>query len=73
LAGDERACGGTINETLRDFCSLSVGKCTCEDVVTGDEKACGHIPRELKNFCSAPTRMAIAIGEEDGRIGRRVK
>ncbi|HEY3452690.1 MAG TPA: 5'-nucleotidase C-terminal domain-containing protein [Myxococcales bacterium] len=58
---------------LKAYCSLSIGKCTCASVVMGDEKACGHIPRDLKNFCSAPTRVSIAVGEEDGRIGRRVK
>jgi hypothetical protein len=52
---------------------VSAGKCNCDQAVNGDEKNCGHITNELKNFCSAPTRVPIAIGEEDGRIGRRVK
>jgi hypothetical protein len=32
---------------LQQYCSLSIGKCTCAAVDMGDEKACGHIPREL--------------------------
>ncbi|MFN7130703.1 MAG: bifunctional metallophosphatase/5'-nucleotidase [Myxococcales bacterium] len=52
---------------------LSAGRCTCRDVVNRNEKACGHITNELKGYCSAPTRVPIAIGSEDGRIGRRVK
>ncbi|MGC4113713.1 MAG: 5'-nucleotidase C-terminal domain-containing protein [Myxococcales bacterium] len=67
----QAVCAGS--ETLKKYCSLSVAKCTCAEVVMGDEKACGHISNDLKNFCSAPTRVSIAVGEEDGRIGRRVK
>ena len=52
---------------------LPAGKCTCREVVSNDERACGHVTSDLRNFCSAPTKVPIAIGEEDGRIGRRIK
>ncbi len=63
----------SVDQDMLDYCSLSVGKCTCAQVMAGDEKTCGHVTPELKNFCSSPLRIPIAIGEEDGRIGRRVK
>ncbi len=56
-----------------DLPPLSAGKCTCTDVLNGDERACGHITKELRGYCTAPTRVPIAIGAEDGRIGRRVR
>ncbi len=52
---------------------VAAGKCNCQEVINGDEKSCGHVTNDLRNFCSAPTKVPIAIGEEDGRIGRRVK
>jgi 2',3'-cyclic-nucleotide 2'-phosphodiesterase (5'-nucleotidase family) len=60
-------------ERLEGMPELSAGKCTCQDVFNGDTKACGHLTNDLRNFCQAPTKVPIAIGEEDGRIGRRVK
>jgi 2',3'-cyclic-nucleotide 2'-phosphodiesterase (5'-nucleotidase family) len=53
--------------------ALFAGKCNCQEAINVDEKACGHVTVELKNFCRAPTRVPIAVGEEDGRIGRRVR
>jgi hypothetical protein len=60
-------------EKLEGMPDLFAGRCSCEQALNGDEKACGHVTIELRNFCQAPTRVPIAIGEEDGRIGRRVK
>lgn len=51
---------------------LNAGKCSCEQVLNGDEAACGHVTNDLKTFCQAPTQVPIAIGEEDDRIERRV-
>ena len=70
---NEVACKGPISPELRDFCDLSTGKCTCAAVAAGDESACGHITADLKEFCVSPSKVPIAIAEEDGRIGRRVK
>ena len=53
--------------------TLFAGKCGCQEVINGDEKACGHVTTDLRNFCQAPTQVPIAIGDEDGRIGRRVR
>jgi len=61
------------DELMTGAPELFAGRCTCQDVLNKNEKACGHINTELRNFCMAPTRTPIAIGEEDGRIGRRVK
>jgi hypothetical protein len=77
IAGNKDACGGGWNDDdwkkMWDFCSLSVGKCTCAAVLARDEKACGHVTADLTQFCGSPTQVAIAIAEEDGRIGARVK
>jgi hypothetical protein len=77
LAGTRAICGGPWSDgdwqKLWDFCSLSVGKCTCASVLASDEKACGHVTDDLRQFCANPTTVAIAIAEEDGRIGARVK
>ena len=51
---------------------LNAGKCSCQQVLNGDEKACAHVTSDLKTFCQAPTQVPIAIGEEDDRIERRV-
>jgi 2',3'-cyclic-nucleotide 2'-phosphodiesterase (5'-nucleotidase family) len=51
---------------------LDAGKCSCEQVLNGDEAVCGHVTNDLKTFCQAPTQVPIAIGEEDDRIERRV-
>lgn len=51
---------------------LNAGKCSCTQVLNGDEAACGHVTSDLKTFCQAPTQVPIAIGEEDDRIERRV-
>jgi 2',3'-cyclic-nucleotide 2'-phosphodiesterase (5'-nucleotidase family) len=61
------------SDRLEGMPDLSAGKCTCQDVFNGNKKACGHLTNDLRNFCQAPTKVPIAIGEEDGRIGRRVK
>lgn len=48
------------------------GKCSCRDALAGDP-VCGTVTRAVQNFCENPTRIPIASGIEDGRIGRRVK
>jgi 5'-nucleotidase/UDP-sugar diphosphatase len=34
---------------------------------------CGNITAQVRSYCENPTAVAIALGIEDGRIGRRVK
>lgn len=48
------------------------GKCACRDALAGNP-VCGAVSRAVLNFCENPTRIPIATGVEDGRIGRRVK
>lgn len=48
------------------------GKCSCRDALAGNP-VCGTVTRAVQNFCENPTRIPIASGIEDGRIGRRVK
>ena len=67
---------GTTRDAARNFCTPSggpyTGSCTCREALAG-AIACGPVTQQLRNFCENPTSMAIAIGVEDGRIGRRVK
>jgi hypothetical protein len=60
-------------EKVEGMPDLPAGRCTCQQILNSEEKACGHVTTDLRNFCQAPTRVPIAVGEEDGRIGRRVK
>lgn len=75
--GDVRANKeGCTDARLINLCKapeLFAGKCNCLDVLAGNEFQCGHITPQIEAFCSKPTGMPIAIGEGDGRIGRRVK
>jgi len=50
----------------------ALGKCTCRDALSG-ESACGSVTTQIRSYCENPTALAIALGVEDGRIGRRVK
>jgi hypothetical protein len=50
----------------------SLGRCTCRDALNRDP-ICGYVTPQLQAFCEQPTAMSIAVGVEDGRIGRRVK
>jgi 5'-nucleotidase / UDP-sugar diphosphatase len=70
------ACG-QLSDADRARCSELpgpwLGTCSCRDVLAGDVTRCRSITPQLKSFCEFPTRMPIAAGIEDGRIGRRVK
>jgi 5'-nucleotidase/UDP-sugar diphosphatase len=76
LRGNELACG-TIDEGMIQGClglpGPDLGTCHCRDVLRGDLEKCGTITNPLRQFCSRPTEMSVAVGYEDGRIGRRVK
>jgi hypothetical protein len=50
----------------------ALGRCFCRDALAG-EPSCGNVTRAVRNFCENPTALPIAVGEEDGRISRRVK
>lgn len=76
--GDER-CGselvaqGIAAQCLRDLpAGPFTGKCGCRDALARSP-VCGAVTREVVNFCENPTRIPIATGQEDARIGRRVK
>ncbi|CAM3159511.1 bifunctional metallophosphatase/5'-nucleotidase [Corallococcus sp. ZKHCc1 1396] len=49
------------------------GRCSCRDLLTGNNPTCGTVTSQLRSFCEKPTAMPIANAIEDGRIGRRVK
>jgi 2',3'-cyclic-nucleotide 2'-phosphodiesterase (5'-nucleotidase family) len=50
----------------------ALGRCACRDALAGAPE-CGTVTRATKNFCMNPTGVPVAIGQEDGRIARRVK
>jgi hypothetical protein len=50
----------------------ALGRCSCREALAGDP-LCGHVTRQVRNFCEHPTAMPVAIGAEDARITRRVK
>ncbi|MFZ5440995.1 MAG: bifunctional metallophosphatase/5'-nucleotidase [Myxococcota bacterium] len=50
----------------------ALGRCTCRQALAGDP-TCGYVTRAVRNFCENPTLLPVAVGVEDGRIGRRVK
>ncbi|MFZ5469072.1 MAG: bifunctional metallophosphatase/5'-nucleotidase [Myxococcota bacterium] len=68
-----------VSPEMRQVCIDSVppgpslGSCTCRDALAGDTRACGNITQQTRAFCENPTGLAVAMGVEDGRIGRRVK
>jgi len=70
------ACG-QITDEQRATCSALPGpvlsKCSCVQALDPTNTTCGHVTQEVINFCSHPTGVAMAVGYEDGRIGRRVK
>lgn len=50
----------------------TLGQCSCRDALAGNP-VCGPITSELRSFCLNPSRLAIAVGQEDGRILRKVQ
>lgn len=50
----------------------NLGGCSCREALARDP-LCGHVTGQLRSFCENPTSVAVALGVEDGRIGRRVK
>ncbi|MBX7096755.1 MAG: bifunctional metallophosphatase/5'-nucleotidase [Myxococcaceae bacterium] len=50
----------------------ALGKCSCREALAGDV-VCGNVTSQERAFCENPTRLAVAVGVEDGRIVRRVK
>jgi 5'-nucleotidase/UDP-sugar diphosphatase len=79
LRGRAGACGvGEITAEMRQECSdrlppgPAMGGCVCKDALTGTGR-CGHVTPQTRAFCENPTSVAVAVGVEDGRIGRRVK
>ncbi|MBX5481774.1 MAG: bifunctional metallophosphatase/5'-nucleotidase [Myxococcaceae bacterium] len=76
LAHEHTECGEPDSKLIAqcsEFRGPTWGTCTCADVLMGNTQACSSITPPLRNFCEAPRKMPIAIGSEDGRIGRRVK
>ncbi|MBU8898240.1 bifunctional metallophosphatase/5'-nucleotidase [Corallococcus sp. H22C18031201] len=67
---------GTV-ELAKAACTTSpgpyTGRCTCRDVLAGNNPTCGNVTLQLRNFCENPTAMPLANALDDGRIGRRVK
>lgn len=49
-----------------------LGRCNCRQALANDP-LCGNVTRAVRNFCENPTAVPVAVGQEDGRIGRRVK
>ena len=49
-----------------------LGKCYCRDALN-DDPLCGNVTSQLRSFCLNPSALSVAVGTEDGRIGRRVK
>lgn len=76
--GDSVACGGADLAPLLEACIQKVpegpnlGRCNCRQALAGDP-LCGNVTRAVRNFCENPTVVPVAVGQEDGRIGRRVK
>lgn len=50
----------------------TLGRCTCRQALGGDP-LCGNVTRAVRNFCENPSKLPIAVGNDDGRITRRVK
>ncbi|MBN1209624.1 MAG: bifunctional metallophosphatase/5'-nucleotidase [Myxococcaceae bacterium] len=75
---DSAASCGVTEQELQATCGTVppgpfTGRCSCRDALAGTNPTCGNITPQLRSFCQNPTAMAIAIANEDGRIGRRVK
>ncbi len=74
--GDDAACvdaKGVSQQCQKDLPpGPGTGKCSCRDALAGDP-ICGFVTRAVRNLCENPTRIPIATGREDSRIGRRVK
>lgn len=72
------ACGVTDFKPLIDACVAAVpegpflGRCNCRQALAGDV-LCGNVTRAVRNYCESPTVVPVAVGQEDGRISRRVK
>jgi 2',3'-cyclic-nucleotide 2'-phosphodiesterase (5'-nucleotidase family) len=71
------ACGGAVTDAMRADCAMThygpyLGRCNCFRAMSGDP-VCGFVTQQARTFCKNPTRMPVAIGLEDGRIGRRIK
>jgi hypothetical protein len=49
-----------------------LGPCSCRDALAGNP-ICGNVTAAVRRFCENPLRIPVAVGQEDGRIGRRVK
>jgi 5'-nucleotidase/UDP-sugar diphosphatase len=68
---------GPISDQQFAACSVlpgpNLGPCTCTEALDPTSTACGYVTQEQKNFCQRPTGLSIAVGYEDGRIGRRVQ
>jgi hypothetical protein len=84
LADNFAKCGlSAFSNEMRAACNRfvpsgpSLGKCSCRDALTIDPFShvsnCGYVTTQTRNFCQNPTGLAIAVGVEDGRIGRKVK
>lgn len=75
---DAVACGVSDFQPLVEACVASVpegpnlGRCNCRQALAGDA-LCGNVTRAVRNFCENPTVVPVAVGQEDGRISRRVK
>lgn len=67
------ACGENDPKTCELPAGPNTGRCTCRDALQGRTDICGFVTSQLKTFCENPTRSAVIVGVEDGRIGRRVK
>ncbi|MHB8876820.1 MAG: bifunctional metallophosphatase/5'-nucleotidase, partial [Myxococcaceae bacterium] len=79
LAGDASACAvPEVTPEMKAACTAALppgpnlGRCFCLDALAGNP-TCGNVTVQLRSFCENPTAMPIAVGVEDGRIGRRVK
>ncbi|MFL5320856.1 MAG: bifunctional metallophosphatase/5'-nucleotidase [Myxococcaceae bacterium] len=84
LEHNARKCNRDPSDDLRDLAPSCVdspdrtpgpalARCSCFDALTGNTDACGFVTAETRAFCENPTKISVAIGFEDGRIGRRVK
>jgi 5'-nucleotidase/UDP-sugar diphosphatase len=76
---DDRACAaqGSLEPLITECLQRvsegpSLGRCSCRAALLGEPR-CGNITRSVRSFCENPTAIPLAIGLEDGRIGRRVK
>ncbi len=77
LAGGRGACN-VATDDMKRLCVEALpagpflGKCACREALANDP-LCGSVTQKIRSFCENPTSLAIAVGVEDGRIGRRVK